>query len=261
MRKASSNGVVPPPMTLLRSEKRYWRMPSLPHFASMNSKHRVSEVVDQARVGEAAVALELGHLRDDVGDRDVADRHQVDRVPHAGHVVGQALVDPQRDAALHQAARDDVELEDVRELVRDQAIELSGGSSIGSSMRLRVRLGKGGDAFADLAGMTFCCWNSAWVLKMRSGILNAEVVLQLGADVLIRALGVTGDPLEVLLGLRVVVNLEVVGRVDVPLEVVVAEPFLPKYGTKGVCAASSVVYSTANTTAAADNKGRRRRRS
>ena len=56
----------------------------------------VPEVVDQARVAEAAVALQLGHLRDDVGDGGVAHGHQIDRAPDAGHVVGHALDHPQR---------------------------------------------------------------------------------------------------------------------------------------------------------------------
>ena len=54
-----------------------------------------------------------------------------------------------------------------------------------------------------------------------------EVVPQVRADLLIRALGVARDAREVLLVFRVVVNLEVVGLVDVPLELVVVDRFLP----------------------------------
>ena len=72
----------------------------------------------------------------------------------------------------------------------------------------------------------FCCWNSLWVLKRTSGTLEREVVLQVRADLLVGALGVAGDAFEVRLDLRVVVDLEVVGRVDVPLEVVVPDPVL-----------------------------------
>ncbi len=228
MRKASSNGVVPPPMTVLRSEKMYCRTPSLPHLDSMNSKHGVSEVVDEARVREAAVALEVGHLRDDVGDRDVADRHQVHRVPDAGHVVGEALVDPQGNAALDQAARDDVELEDVGELVGDQPIELIRRLVDRQHHPVAGRLGEGGDAFRDLRRDDVLLLELGLRLEEDQRHLGAEVVLQLGADVLIGALGVAGDALEVLLELRVVVDLEVIGRVDVPLEVVVADPVLPE---------------------------------
>ena len=63
-----------------------------------------------------------------------------------------------------------------------------------------------------------------------------QVVLQLGADALVGALGVRRDPLEVLLELGVVVDVEVVGLVDVPLERVVPRAVLPEYGTAGVCA-------------------------
>ena len=59
-----------------------------------------------------------------------------------------------------------------------------------------------------------------------SGTRFGQVVLQLAADVLIGALGVTRDPLEVRLELRVVVDLEVVRLVDVPLELVVVHPVL-----------------------------------
>ena len=50
--------------------------------------------------------------------------------------------------------------------------------------------------------------------------LEGEVVLQLGADVLIRALGVAGDPSRGAARSRVVVDLEVVGGVDLPVTVV-----------------------------------------
>ncbi len=83
---------------------------------------RVAQVVRQAAVDEGR-ALEIAHRRHGVGDSGVAHRHQVERVPVAGHVVGQALVDPEREAAAQQRPRDDVELEDVRELVGDQPIE------------------------------------------------------------------------------------------------------------------------------------------
>ena len=60
--------------------------------------------------------------------------------------------------------------------------------------------------------------------------LGGQVVLQLGADVLIGALGVAGHPLEVRLDLGVVVDLEVIGLIDVPVELVVANGVLPVVG-------------------------------
>ena len=49
--------------------------------------------------------------------------------------------------------------------------------------------------------------------------LESKVVLQVGADVLVRAFGVARDPFEVLFFLGVEVNLEVIGGVDVPPEI------------------------------------------
>ena len=83
----------------------------------------MAQVVDDATTGEAAVPLELRHRRHDVGDRQVADLHQVEWTPDAGHEVGESLVDPQRHRVPNHRARDDVELEDVGQLVRDQPIE------------------------------------------------------------------------------------------------------------------------------------------
>jgi hypothetical protein len=83
----------------------------------------VTEVVDQARVAESAVLLHFAHLRHDVRDGGIADRHDVERAPIAGHVVRHAFEHPQRHVAADQARRDDVELELVRELVDDQAVE------------------------------------------------------------------------------------------------------------------------------------------
>ena len=157
-------------------------------------------------------------------------RHQVDRVPDAGHVVREALVHPQRDAALHQAARDDVELEDVGELVGDQPIELVGRLVDRQHHPVAARLGEGGDALGDLRRHDVLLLELGLGLEQDERHLGAEVVLQLGADVLIRALGVAGDALEVLFELRVVVDLEMIRRVDVPLEVVVADPVLAEVG-------------------------------
>jgi hypothetical protein len=53
-----------------------------------------------------------------------------------------------------------------------------------------------------------------------------QVVLQVRADLLVRAFRVARDPFEVRLDLRVVINLEVIGRVRVPVEVVVLDAVL-----------------------------------
>ena len=228
MRKASSNGVRAAADDRLAQREDVLPDAFLAPLRLDELEAGVAQVVDQARVGEAAVALEVGHLRHDVGDRDVAHRHQVERVPDAGHVVGQAFVHPQRDAALDQAARDDVELEDVGELVGDQPIELIGRLVDRQHHAIAGRLGEGGDAFRHFRRDDVLLLELGLGLEEDQRHLGAEVVLQLGADVLIGALGVAGDALEVLLDLRVVVDLEVIRRVDVPLEVVVADPVLPE---------------------------------
>jgi hypothetical protein len=53
-----------------------------------------------------------------------------------------------------------------------------------------------------------------------------EIVPQIGADLLICALGIARDALEVAFVLGVVINFEVIRLVDVPLELVVVDPVL-----------------------------------
>ena len=59
-----------------------------------------------------------------------------------------------------------------------------------------------------------------------SGTLKERSCFRSALTCLIRALGVPGHPLEVLFELRVVVDLEVIGRVDVPVELVVVDVVL-----------------------------------
>ena len=191
-------------------------------------EHGMAEVVDQARVREFPVAFELGHLRDDVGDRRVAHRHQVDRPPDAGHVVRQALVDPQRHAATDQRGRNDVELEDVRELVDDQPVEEVRRFVHRHHDAIARRFGERADAFLGRARNDILLLELAARLEQDQRHLEGEIVLQLRTDVLVRALGVAGHALEMLLDLGVVVDFEMVGGVDAPPEVVVANLVLPE---------------------------------
>jgi hypothetical protein len=55
-------------------------------------------------------------------------------------------------------------------------------------------------------------------------------VLQIRADLLIRAFRVARDSLEVRFDLRVVIDFEVVGRINVPLEIVVPDLVLAEVG-------------------------------
>ena len=86
-----------------------------------------------------------------------------------------------------------------------------------------ARLGERADAFLRRAGNHVLLPELAARGEQDQRHLEREVVLQLGADVLIRALRIAGDPFEVRLDLRVVVDLEVIGGVDLPVEVVVAD--------------------------------------
>ena len=186
---------------------------------------RVAEVVDQARRPAAAVLLELGHPRDDVGDRRVADRHQVERFPLPALVVREPLVHPQRHAAADQPLRDDVELELVRQLVDDQAVEPVGRIVNRQDDALAEGLGEGADAFGRRAGDVLLL-EFAVRLEDDQRDLGRQVVLQIRADLLVGAFGVARDALEMLLDRLVVVDLEVIRRVDGPLERVVVDAVL-----------------------------------
>ena len=155
---------------------------------------------------------------------------QVERVPVRRHVVRQTLVDPQRQAAAQQRPRDDVELEDVGQLVRDQAIEGVVGLVDRQDHAIAVRLGERQDAFRQLAGLDVLLLELALRLVEHERHFEGEVMLEVGADSLIRAFGIAHDPLEMLLDLRVVIDLEVIGRVDVPVERVVADLVLAVVG-------------------------------
>ena len=90
-------------------------------------------------------------------------------------------------------------------------------------MRCARRLGEGADAFLRRARHDVLLLELAARLEQDQRDLVREVVLQLGADVLIRAFGVPGHALEMRLDLRVVVDDEVIGLVVVPVELVVAD--------------------------------------
>ena len=100
----------------------------------------------------------------------------------------------------------------MRELVRDQPVERIGRLVDRQHHAIAVRLGEGEDAFGQLARLDVLLLELALGLVEDERDLEGEVVLQIGADLLIRALRVGGDALEVRLDLRVVVDLEVVGR-------------------------------------------------
>ena len=224
-------------MTFFRSANRNCRRPFLAPARLDELEGGVTEVVGEAAVGEGD-ALKVAHRRNVVGDRRVADGHQIEGIPVAGHVVREPLVDPQGQAAAEQRAGNDVELEDVRQLVRDQAVERVGRLVDRQDHAVAVRLGEGEDAFGELARLDVLLLELALRLEQDEGNLEREVVLQVRADLLIGTLGIARDAFEMRLELRVVVDLEVVGRVDVPLEIVVADLVLAEIrhvGSLGEC--------------------------
>ena len=153
-------------------------------------------------------------------------------------MVRESLVHPQRQAAAEQRAGNDVELEDVRQFVRDQAIERVGRLVDRQDHAIAVRLGEGEDAFGQLARLDVLLLELALGLEEDQGNLEREVVLQVRADLLVGTLGIARDAFEMRLDLRVVVDLEVVGRVDVPLEIVVPDLVLAEIrhvGSLGEC--------------------------
>ncbi|PYR26436.1 MAG: hypothetical protein DMF98_09015 [Acidobacteria bacterium] len=82
-------------------------------------------------------------------------------------------------------------------------------------------------------------WNDVLLLELAVRLeqhqldLGRQIVLEIRADLLVRAFGVAGQPFEMLLELRVVVNLEVVGGIDVPVELVVVDVVLAEVGHHG----------------------------
>jgi hypothetical protein len=191
---------------------------------------RVAEVVDQPGVVEVAVTLEIAHLRHDVRHGGVADRGQVERRPVAGFEVRQPLVDPQRLLAADERLRDDVELEDVRQFVRDRAIEQVRGLVEGQQHAVARGLRERGHAFLRRAGNHVLLLEIDVRLEEHQRDLEGQVVLEIRAHLLVRAFRVTRHPFEMLLDFRVVVDDEVVRRVAVPLEVPVVDQVLAEVG-------------------------------
>ena len=183
----------------------------------------MAEVVDQARAAEVAVAFHLAHARDDVGDRGVAHRHQVERIPDAALVFRAAFVHPQRNVAAEQRHGDEVVLEDVRQLMDDEPVEQIRRQIDRQHHAVALAFGEREHAFLCGAGRDVLLLELAVRLEDDERHALVEIVPQVRADLLVRALGVARDPLEVPLVLGVVVDLEVVGLVDVPVELVVMD--------------------------------------
>jgi len=107
----------------------------------------------------------------------------------------------------------------VGELVHDEPVEEVRGLVEREQHPVAIRFGERAHALLRGAGDDVLLFELAVRLEDDQRHLEGEVVLQFGADLLIRALGVTGHAFEVLFLGRVVVDLEMVGGVDVPVEV------------------------------------------
>ena len=114
----------------------------------------------------------------------------------------------------------------MREFVRDEAVQLIGRVVDRQQHAVLHRLGERADAFLRAARRDVLLLELAVRLEQDHRHFVGQVVLQIRADLLIGALRVAGDALEVLLQRRVVVDFEVVGGVDEPLELVVVDVVL-----------------------------------
>ena len=109
------------------------------------------------------------------------------------------------------------------QLVRNQAVKGVVDLVDREDHAVAIGLGKRQHALGQLARLDVLLLELALRLVEHERHLEREIVLEIRADLLIGALRVADDPPEMLLDLRVVVDLEVIRRVDVPLEVVVAD--------------------------------------
>jgi hypothetical protein len=114
--------------------------------------------------------------------------------------------------------------------VNDQAVETIRRVVDWRDDSLTERFGEGADAFLAGAGFDVLFLEFAVGLEDDQLHLERQVVLQIGADLLIGAFRVAGNPFEVRLDFRIKVNFEVVGRVDLPLEGVVVNVVLAEVG-------------------------------
>ena len=112
----------------------------------------------------------------------------------------------------------------------DQAIEQIGRLVDRHHDAVAAGLGERADAFLRRAGLDVLLPEFARRREQDQRQLHRQIVFELGADVLIRALGIARDAFEMRLDLRVVIDLEVLGLIGVPREVVVADLILAEVG-------------------------------
>ena len=186
--------------------------------------HEVEDGVAEP-VREEAVDRALGDLGDLVVQDGVAQDHDVLFVLVVAEVGGHALRQPLRRAggvgADEVAAEEDLELEDVRQLVGDQLLELLVGQVDGQHHPVARGQGERADAFRD----EFVQRVGLLELGVRRVIDDVDrlgdLEVERPGDVVVGALGVGRDLLERDLVAVVEVDGEVRRVVDLPVERVV----------------------------------------
>ncbi len=117
-------------------------------------------------------------------------------------------------------------LEGVRQFVRNQAVQPIGWIVDGKEHPPAVGFDKGSDAFLRGTGNDILLLELAVRLEEDHRHLGRKIVVQVRADLLIRAFRIAGDALQMLFELRVVVDLEMIRLVHLPLEGVVMDVVL-----------------------------------
>ena len=188
----------------------------------------VAEVVGRlARQRVAGIELaRLGEIRDPVVEDGVAEDEGGPGRPLPRHVLGQAFEGPERRLGHRvevaaRAAPQDVELEDVGQLVGDEALQLVLGHVAVDADPVEGRLGDAEDALGHFEDVRHLKVGEGRVIEERDGIVQG--MLQLGADLLVGAFGHVGDALEDGRIGRVEEDLEVLGGVALPGESLVAD--------------------------------------
>ena len=192
------------------------------------------------------MAVTVGGIALDVDLRDRRDEVLVDRVPQV-HAVLVVLVvaevrrhpldDPgrnvRRERAAEPAAEEDLVLEDVRELVLDERLELLVRQVDGKDHPVAGGLGEGADALGDEVELD--------VVLLELGVRRViddrdtlrDLVVQPARQLVVGRLGHRDDLLERLALARVVVHVEVRRLVDRPVELVVDDLVLPGGSRRG----------------------------
>ena len=180
------------------------------------------------------VAVAVGGIALDVDLRDGRDEVLVDRVPQVHAVLVVLVVSEVGREALHEprrrirrerpaeaAAEQDFVLEDVRQLVLDQRLQLLVGHVDRKDHPVPGRLGEGADALGDEVELDVVLLELGVrrVVDDRDALRN--LVVQPARQLVVGRLGHRHDFLERVLFARVVVDVEVRRRVDVPVELVV----------------------------------------